>query len=51
MPAAVIKELEARGHNVKVRAPAGATQAIVFDLAGKLIGASEPRVPGKAAGF
>jgi gamma-glutamyltranspeptidase/glutathione hydrolase len=52
MPENIIKGLELRGHQVRTRTAAGATQAIIRADDGKtLIGVSEPRVPGKALGY
>jgi gamma-glutamyltranspeptidase/glutathione hydrolase len=43
-------KLTAMGHKLDVSPPAGATQAIVVKPDGSLVGASEPRLSGKAAG-
>ncbi len=50
--ASLIKEVKAYGHQVNVSGTAGITQGIVQPKKdGLLIGAHDPRVPGKAAGF
>ncbi|HWA97940.1 MAG TPA: gamma-glutamyltransferase, partial [Pirellulales bacterium] len=51
MPEAVVNELRSMGHTVERRASGGATQAILIEQDGTLVGVSEPRVPGKASGF
>ena len=43
--------LKAMGWKLDVAKPAGATQAIMRQADGTFIGCSEPRVPGKAAGY
>jgi gamma-glutamyltranspeptidase len=49
---AVLRALEQRGHKVKAVDSLGATQAVARDTkGGGLLGAHDPRVPGKAAGF
>jgi gamma-glutamyltranspeptidase/glutathione hydrolase len=51
MPKAIFDSLRQRGFKIDPTTPPGATQAISVDADGHtLIGASEPRVPGKAAG-
>ena len=48
----VIRALEEMGHRVKPIAPAGATNAVAQpESTGPLIGASEPRGEGRAAGY
>jgi gamma-glutamyltranspeptidase/glutathione hydrolase len=42
--------LRARGHELEQLDSAGRTQAIALDPSGNLIGVSDPRGPGKAAG-
>jgi gamma-glutamyltranspeptidase/glutathione hydrolase len=45
------KDLEGRGHKLKVVAAIGTSQGILWDArAGLFRGAHDPRVPGKAAG-
>ncbi len=52
MPRAIVSDLEARGHTIQTIAAPGATQMILLDADGKsFVGVSEPRVPGKAAGY
>jgi gamma-glutamyltranspeptidase/glutathione hydrolase len=46
----ILEGLKSRGHLVSQLQAGGATQAIAVDPDGKLIGVSEPRVSGKAAG-
>lgn len=46
----VRKKLEAMGHKLDVATPQGATQATVVKSDGTLVGVSEPRLVGKAAG-
>lgn len=48
---ALLAALRARGHNVAAVEPVGATQAIVRTKDGTLVGVSEPRLQGKAAGL
>ena len=49
---AVVKELEKRGHKVGLVESIGPTQAVARDLKnGGLVGANDPRVNGKAAGW
>jgi gamma-glutamyltranspeptidase/glutathione hydrolase len=43
--------LEKLGHRLDIEPPQGATQAIIRKPDGTLVGASEPRLPGKAAGW
>jgi gamma-glutamyltranspeptidase/glutathione hydrolase len=50
MPADLVGAVGARGHTVRRQDAAGVCQAIVWED-GKLVAASDPRVPGKAAGF
>lgn len=50
MAANIVEDLRARGHKVEQLSTAGRTQAVAMDADGKLIGVSDPRVPGKAAG-
>ena len=50
--AEVVRELERRGHQVKLVEALGATQAVGRERGGdKLTGASDPRGEGRAAGF
>ena len=49
-PAAVQKDLKARGHELIVVKPSGATNAILRKPDGTFVGVSEPRLDGKAAG-
>ena len=52
IPESVIKELESRGHKVVAVRPIGVTQAIGRDPSGRgFVGANDPRVNGKAAGW
>jgi gamma-glutamyltranspeptidase/glutathione hydrolase len=51
LPATVAGDLERRGHRIKRRSTIGVSQAIRRGADGVLHGASDPRVPGKAAGF
>lgn len=51
MPAEMVEELERMGHKTYKLPAAGVTQAIGRDTSGKLIGVTDPRVPGKAAGY
>lgn len=52
MPEAVVRELEKRGHKLKVVDSIGAAQAVGIDAASRMfIGVSDPRGSGKAAGF
>jgi gamma-glutamyltranspeptidase/glutathione hydrolase len=50
-PADILAALEKMGHKLDRAKPTGATQAIEREPDGTFIGASEPRVPGKAAGY
>lgn len=51
-PAPLVAQLREKGHVVKTTASVGVTQAIGVSDDGKtLIGVSDPRVPGKAAGW
>ncbi len=50
-PKNLMDELTKMGHKLDVEKPTGATQAILREPDGTFVGASEPRVPGKAAGF
>jgi gamma-glutamyltranspeptidase / glutathione hydrolase len=50
LPAQFVEGWKSRGHKVQSLSTAGRTQAIARDGAGKLIGVSDPRVSGKAAG-
>ena len=50
-PAEVLTGLEKLGHTLERESPVGATQAIIQRPDGTLVGASEPRLPGKAAGW
>ncbi len=51
LPAAVLAELESRGHTISRLRYVGVTQAIKRDpQTGEFQGAHDPRVPGKAAG-
>lgn len=43
-------ELAARGHDVQTLPSAGVCQAIALTSDGRLVGVSDPRIPGKAAG-
>jgi gamma-glutamyltranspeptidase/glutathione hydrolase len=47
----LVEELKSRGHDVEILGAAGVTQAIARGPNGELIGVSDPRVPGKAAGY
>jgi gamma-glutamyltranspeptidase/glutathione hydrolase len=49
-PAAVQKDLKARGHELVLVKPSGATNAILRKPDGTFVGVSEPRLDGKAAG-
>ncbi len=49
-PAAVQKDLKARGHELAVVRPAGATNGILRKPDGTFVGVSEPRLDGKSAG-
>jgi gamma-glutamyltranspeptidase/glutathione hydrolase len=49
-PAAVQRDLKARGHELVVVKPSGATNAILREPDGTFVGVSEPRLDGKAAG-
>lgn len=46
----IVEGLRDRGHNVEEIDSGGRTQAIALDSTGKLIGVSDPRTAGKAAG-
>lgn len=48
MPSEVIQSLRQRGHQVQIVTTAGASQIIGTDDEGRLVGASEPRVPSSA---
>lgn len=50
-PDELVKGLMKLGHKVDLANPTGATQAIMRTSDGQFTGASEPRVPGKAAGL
>jgi gamma-glutamyltranspeptidase/glutathione hydrolase len=50
LPAAVQKDVKARGHELAVHKPSGATNAILRKPDGTFVGVSEPRLDGKAAG-
>ncbi len=50
LDAEILNGLKSRGHQVQELSSGGATQAIAVGADGELIGVSEPRVPGKAAG-
>jgi gamma-glutamyltranspeptidase/glutathione hydrolase len=50
-PEIVMAELTKMGHKLDVEKPTGATQAILRKPDGTFVGASEPRVPGKAMGY
>jgi gamma-glutamyltranspeptidase/glutathione hydrolase len=49
LPEAIVKKLESFGHKIDKIGSAGVTQAVEINAAGKLIGAHDPRVPGKAS--
>ncbi len=51
VPAELQLGLAKLGHKLNVAPPTGATQAIIRLPDGMFVGASEPRVPGKAAGW
>ena len=52
VPAAVVRALEARGHQVKVRSWIGQVNAIGIDpITGDRLGAADPRRAGAAAGL
>lgn len=48
-PADAREELERRGHEIESEERFGACQIIGVDAGGELVGASDPRVPGRAA--
>jgi gamma-glutamyltranspeptidase/glutathione hydrolase len=50
-PPDVLQGLVKLGHPLDPEPPVGATQAIIRKADGTFIGASEPRLPGKAAGY
>jgi gamma-glutamyltranspeptidase/glutathione hydrolase len=50
MNEALLPRLRRLGHKVREESSAGVTQAIAVTPEGKLIGVSDPRVPGQAAG-
>ncbi|MBS0208436.1 MAG: gamma-glutamyltransferase [Planctomycetes bacterium] len=50
-PASLAEALAKRGHKIHRAAPTGASQAIERTPEGVFIGVSDPRVPGKAAGW
>ena len=50
-PANVLDGLEKLGHSLDKEPPIGATQAIMRRPDGTFVGASEPRLPGKAEGY
>jgi gamma-glutamyltranspeptidase/glutathione hydrolase len=48
----LIRSLEDKGHTVRVTTALGSSNAVATSVDGtKLVGVSEPRVPGKAAGY
>ncbi len=47
----VLDDLQKMGHRLDVASPAGAAAAILRQSDGTLVGASEPRLPGKAQGW
>ncbi len=49
--AAIVQGLRDRGHNVEAMGSGGRTQAIAITADGKLIGVTDPRAEGKAAGL
>jgi gamma-glutamyltranspeptidase/glutathione hydrolase len=50
-PPDVLSGLKKLGHTLDIEPPVGATQAILRKADGTLVGASEPRLQGKAAGW
>jgi gamma-glutamyltranspeptidase/glutathione hydrolase len=50
-PPEIFTGLEKLGHTLDIEPPVGATQAILRKADGTFVGASEPRLPGKAAGW
>ena len=50
-PSDVLTGLQKLGHTLDPEPPVGATQAIIQKPDGTFVGASEPRLPGKAAGW
>ena len=50
-PPDLLSGLRKLGHKLDTEPPVGATQAIVRKSDGTFVGASEPRLPGKAAGW
>jgi gamma-glutamyltranspeptidase/glutathione hydrolase len=50
-PADVLAGLQKLGHKLDPQPPVGATQAIIRKPDGTFVGASEPRLPGKAGGW
>ena len=51
VPEATRRELERRGHKLKVLDSMGAAQAVAIDAKGDFVGVPDPRGEGKAAGF
>jgi gamma-glutamyltranspeptidase / glutathione hydrolase len=51
MPTEMVKQLQAKGHQIVKSTSVGITQAIAIDKNGIFTGVHDPRVPGKAAGF
>jgi gamma-glutamyltranspeptidase/glutathione hydrolase len=51
LDAQLVEGLRQRGHNVEEIGSGGRTQAIALDGEGKLIGVSDPRSNGQAAGL